>query len=88
MLLDLVSRAVALELTVELLYARAPGSPPQARRLRALALEDERYLIGWDLDQEAERTFRLDRMLALATDESSYMGPWITIEELPERFRK
>ena len=88
MLLDLVSRAVALEINVEILYARSPGAPPQARRVRARALEDESYLIGWDLEQEAERTFRLDRILALATDESSYMSPWITIDELPERFRK
>ncbi len=88
MLLDLVSRAVAFELTAEILYARSPGAPSQPRRVRARALEDERYLIGWDLDHEAERTFRLDRILALATGDSSYMSPWITIDELPERFRK
>jgi DNA polymerase III epsilon subunit-like protein len=88
MLLDMVSRAVALELTVEILYARAPGASSQSRRVRAKALEEERYLIGWDLDHEAERTFRLDRILALASEDSSYMSPWITIDELPERFRK
>jgi DNA polymerase III epsilon subunit-like protein len=88
MLLDLVSRATALEQPIEILYASELGRPPLPHRVRVLRLEEDRYLIGWNLDVEAERTYRLDRILALAAADSVYLGPWIVYEELPPAFQR
>jgi DNA polymerase III epsilon subunit-like protein len=88
MLLDLASRAAALEQAIEILYASSPGKAPLPHRLKALRLEDDRYLTGWDAEAEDERTFRLDRILALAAGESIYFSPWIVEEELPQSFRR
>jgi DNA polymerase III epsilon subunit-like protein len=88
MLLDLVSRAIASEQPVEMLYAAVLGKPPLPHRLRALRLEDDRYLMGWSLEAQAERTYRLDRILALAAEDSVYLSPWIVYEELPPAFQR
>jgi len=88
MLLDLASRAAALEQPIEILYASSPGKVPLPHRLKALRLEEDRYLTGWDAEAEEERTYRLDRILALAAGESIYFSPWIVEEELPQSFRR
>jgi DNA polymerase-3 subunit epsilon len=88
MLLDLASRAAALEQAIEILYASSPGKVPLPHRLKALRLEDDRYLTGWDAEAEDERTFRLDRILAMAAGDSIYFSPWIVEEELPQSFRR
>ena len=88
MLLDLASRAAAHEEAIEILYASAPGKVPLPHRLKALRLEEDRYLTGWDAEAESERTFRLDRILAMAAGDSIYFSPWIIEEELPQSFRR
>jgi hypothetical protein len=88
MLIDLVTRAAAAGAVVHILYAVRPGMSPFERRVRPERLEADRYMVGWDLDVEEERTYRLDRILSLTDGRSSYMSPWILPEELPDRFKR
>jgi predicted DNA-binding transcriptional regulator YafY len=87
-LIDLATRATVAGTTVDLLYAVRPGATPMERRVRPVRLEAERYLIGWDVDAEEERTYRLDRILSMSDGESTYLSPWILPEELPLRFKR
>lgn len=88
MLIDLVTRASAAGAVVHILYAVRPGMSPFERKVRPERLEADRYMVGWDLDVEEERTYRLDRILSLTDGQSSYMSPWILPEELPDRFKR
>jgi len=85
MLLDLASRAAEAGAVVTLVYAARPGATPVVRRLRARAIEGERYLIGWDLGVDAERTYRLDRILSLSDGENTFTGPWLSAGEISAR---
>jgi DNA polymerase-3 subunit epsilon len=84
-LLDLVTRSAEEERVVTIVYARQPGARILVRRVRARSVEGERYLIGWDLELDAERTFRLDRILSLDDGNTTYFGPWAIPEEFPTR---
>jgi hypothetical protein len=80
-LLDLASRAAEARSVVSLLYAARPGAPPRQRKLRARAVEGERYLVGWDLEADGERTYRLDRILTLSDDKDTFVSPWFSSSE-------
>lgn len=87
MLLDLASRVVGSGRVVDLVYAARPGGTGVERRFRPDRLEGERYLIGWDLDIDEERTYRLDRILILGDGQTTYMSPWVLPEDVPPRMR-
>ncbi len=60
----------------------ARGGAPQLRRVEPIRLAHAGarrwYLVGWDLDREALRTFRVDKLCALS------VGPRFTPRPLPE----
>lgn len=87
MLLDLASRLAGSGAVAALVYAVRPGGAGIERRFRPDRLEAERYLIGWDVDLEEERTFRLDRILILSDGRTTYMSPWVLPEDVPPRLR-
>ncbi len=88
MLLDLVSRVVGSGAIVDIVYAVRPGAPGIERRVRPERLDGERYLVGWDLDVEEERTYRLDKVLVLSDGMTTYMSPWVLPEEVPPGLRR
>jgi DNA polymerase III epsilon subunit family exonuclease len=87
MLLDLASRVAGSGRMVDLVYAARPGGAGIERRFRPDRLEGERYLIGWDLDVDEERTYRLDRILILGDGQTIYMSPWVLPEDVPPHMR-
>jgi len=88
MLLDLASRVAGSGRVVDLVYAARPGGVGIERRLRPERIEGERYLIGWDMDAEEERTYRLDRILILGDGQTTYMSPWVLPEDVPSHLRR
>jgi DNA polymerase III epsilon subunit family exonuclease len=88
MLLDLATRVAGSGKAVDILHAARPGGPGVERRFRADRLEEERYLIGWDLDVDEQRTLRLDHILALSDGHTTYLSPWVLPEDVPPSMRR
>jgi DNA polymerase III epsilon subunit family exonuclease len=88
MLLDLATRVAGSGTVVDLLYSVRPGGVGIERRFRPDRLEDEKFLIGWDLDVEEQRTYRLDRILILGDGQTTYLSPWVVPEDIPMKFRR
>ncbi|PRQ12057.1 hypothetical protein C1Y63_03025 [Corynebacterium sp. 13CS0277] len=66
---DAVAKAIAQQAAISFDYARHPGAPVEQRHMDPWALVPLRqriYLVGWDLQREGPRCFRINRVRNLS----------------------
>lgn len=76
--LEAVALAVRFDLSeVRIAYVRNPGEPAEERRLARIRLRLPGLLVVHDLDRDAPRSFRLDRITRLELEDRSAAPRWV-----------